>query len=339
MPHFGSFNSNVDSTWTEVNCDKNSFLSEEQCWEEAECQQQVFLILQRLITCSDAVIYILKKSPKVDQLKKSVKRSTCQCSNLGTECGSFSSPLNREVALSYKKSDRISATLNKVSESRKSLQHGMAQHDSDVDNNETQNDSGFNEDSGGLHRRLPTFDSRIDFDKLERNNHELSQCCFYFSSMDSQAAKDLLRKKPTGTFLIRDSSHFQYLYSLSVKTERGATSVRIMYNNGLFQFDCDERIRSKLPMFDSVLGLLDFHVMVTHEGVNKSWQWEENSGKKGMKVTLTKPLKNSVPTLGHLSRVKINQCLDNTFLSHLVDNLPLISNELKVFIKDYPYRI
>lgn len=204
-----------------------------------------------------------------------------------------------------------------------------------VRDNEHQNDSGF-----GSEGFQPTFDTGDDLEKLEKNEKELLQCCFYYSSINSQMSRSLLRNKPTGTFLIRDSSDSRYLYSLSVKTEKGATSVRILYYNGRFQFDSDERVRNRLPQFDSVLALVDFYVKVTWAGDNKSWRWEETAGGKSLAMTLTKPLRNSVPSLAHLARVKINECLDSEYLPELsIDRLLLDSDELKDFIKEYPYRV
>ncbi|KAH9519749.1 Suppressor of cytokine signaling 2, partial [Bulinus truncatus] len=217
------------------------------------------------------------------------------------------------------------------------LQHGMALPENRfVDDDENTNDSGFG--SAGYSVYKPRYDCNNELEKLENNVEELSACCFYFGPVNSQEARDILCKKPVGTFLLRDSSDSKYLYSLSLKTERGATSVRILYNKGLFQFDSDEKIRNKLPCFESVLALVDFHVMITQTGNNKCWRWEENSGKKSMKVSLKNPLKCSVPSLAHLARIKINQCLEDVYMPHLsVDKLSL-SSQLKDYLKSYPYR-
>lgn len=295
--------------------------------------------LQELNICLNNCIEIIKNI-KVDQIKLApTQLALSQCTSLCHLKESLRSVLQQEPK-NHNCLHEPSSVGSSLPEIR-SLQHGMALRGSDNNHNEAQNDSGYGSGRAPVHRyyhRSP-FNSENDLEKLERNDYELSQCCFYFGSIDSQTSKDLLRKTPTGTFLIRDSSHSGYLYTLSVKTERGATSVRILYSKGLFQFDSDERIRNKLPQFDSVLGLVDFHVMVTHDGGNKSWQWEEMSGHRSMKATLTKPLRSSVPSLAHLSRVKINQCLDNSYLSQVVDTLPVVSDSVKEFIKEYPYRI
>ncbi|KAK7002743.1 suppressor of cytokine signaling 2 [Biomphalaria glabrata] len=206
-----------------------------------------------------------------------------------------------------------------------------------VHQEESSNDSGFG--SSGFSVYKPLYDCNTEIEKLHLAVKELNECCFYYGSVSSQEARVILCKKPIGTFLLRDSSDSRYLYSLSLKTERGATSVRIVYSRGLFQFDSDERIRNKLPCFESVLALVDFHVMVSQSGNNKSWRWEENSGKKSMKVNLKEPLKCSVPSLAHLSRIKINQCLEDVYMPQFSVDKLLISMQLKDYLKAYPYRV
>ncbi|GFO41834.1 suppressor of cytokine signaling 2 [Plakobranchus ocellatus] len=204
----------------------------------------------------------------------------------------------------------------------------------------THDDSGFG--SGGSDLSIcfykPLSWCINDLQKLQVTHNELEQSCFFFGDTDSDTARRLLRRASVGTFLVRNSSDSRFLYSLSMMTERGATSVRIVYENGLFQFDCDQRIKDAMPRFESVLALLDFYVLLSQEGGNQVWRWEESSGNKHMKMTLLKPKRSSVPSLAHLTRVKVNQCLENVFFPHLsVDRLH-ISSKLKDFLKAYPYR-
>ncbi|KAK3762147.1 hypothetical protein RRG08_024956 [Elysia crispata] len=210
----------------------------------------------------------------------------------------------------------------------------------DDDEEEPQQDSGFS--SGGLSLTLgyykPLQRCRDDFEKLNVVMEELDQSNFYWGNMDSDTARRLLRRTSVGTFLVRASSDSRFLYSLSVKTERGATSVRILYDSGLFQFDCDLSIRDQLPRFESVLALVDFYVLLSQEGGNRMWRWEEVSGDKHMKMTLLQPMRSAVPSLAHQARVKVNQCLENVFFPHLsVDKLN-IPNKTKEFLRAYPYR-
>ncbi|GFS12398.1 suppressor of cytokine signaling [Elysia marginata] len=177
-----------------------------------------------------------------------------------------------------------------------------------------------------------------DFQKLTVATEELDQCGFFWFDLNSDSARRLLRRTPVGTFLVRTSSDPRFLYSLSVKTERGATSVRILYENGLFQFDCDHSIRDQLPRFESVLSLVDFYVLLSQEGGNRMWRWEEVSGDKHMEMTLLQPMRSSVPSLAHQARVTVNQCLENVFFPHLSIDKLNIPQKTKDFLKAYPYR-
>ena len=210
----------------------------------------------------------------------------------------------------------------------------------DSDDDDQQLDSGFGSGTPpvSLGYYKPLSRCVDDLDKLRVTTEELDVSCFYWGEMDSDTSRRLLRWTPVGTFLVRASSDPRFLYSLSVKTERGATSVRILYDNGLFQFDCDRSIREQLPRFESVLALVDFYVLLSQEGGNKMWRWEEVSGDKHMKMTLLQPMRSSVPSLAHQARVKVNQCLENVFFPHLsVDKLKL-SSKAKEFLRAYPYR-
>lgn len=205
---------------------------------------------------------------------------------------------------------------------------------------DSQDDSGFSSrgPSSSLGYYKPLFRCMDDLQKLKVTMEELDQSCFYWDNMDSDTARRKLRRMSIGTFLIRASSDPCFLYSLSVKTERGATSVRILYDRGLFQFDCDRSIKDQLPRFESVLALVDFYVLLSQEGGNQMWRWEEVSGDKHMKMTLLQPMRSSVPSLAHQARVKVNQCLENVFFPHLSIDQLNVPEKIKEFLRAYPYR-
>lgn len=50
-----------------------------------------------------------------------------------------------------------------------------------------------------------------------------------------QGARCLLKEASVGAFVIRDSGDRNYIFSLSVQTERGPTSVRLHYECGYFR--------------------------------------------------------------------------------------------------------
>jgi hypothetical protein len=167
----------------------------------------------------------------------------------------------------------------------------------------------------------------------------LEQTGWYYENFTSQDAKLLLKNEPVGTFLIRDSSDSNYLYSLSIKTRKGATSIRILYHKGTFQMDCNERCSARIPKFDSVVHLVDFYVRMTLMGRIGSNRLDR-PGRRDIPIMLTKPKLNSVMDLKHLCRLSINRNLPKTQKRTKVwknmDELPL-PGFLKSYLKEYPY--
>ena len=98
-----------------------------------------------------------------------------------------------------------------------------------------------------LYKVLPRVSSETDFERLGRSMQCLQDGCFYYPELDSERARALLEKAPEGTFLVRDSSDVKFLFAITVKTARGATSVRIQYYRGFFQLDCEDQMKRKLP--------------------------------------------------------------------------------------------
>ncbi|XP_048762983.2 suppressor of cytokine signaling 2-like [Ostrea edulis] len=170
--------------------------------------------------------------------------------------------------------------------------------------------------------------------------NSLAQTGWYYEHFTRMDAVRLLQKEPEGTFLIRDSSDSRYLYSLSVKTGRDATSARILYHKGKFQMDCNENIRAKMPTFDSAVGLVDFYARMTQMGKSNAGRWLENSGKSDLPIVLQKPKLNCVSGLRHLCRLSINRNLPKTLsktkVLNSMDKLP-IPRPLKSYLKEYPY--
>ncbi|KAL0191445.1 hypothetical protein M9458_014143, partial [Cirrhinus mrigala] len=67
-------------------------------------------------------------------------------------------------------------------------------------------------------------------------------------------AHSVLQGASEGTFLIRDSSHPLYMLTLSVKTGRGPTNVRIEYSLGRFRLDSSSPARSRLHLVQHYVG-------------------------------------------------------------------------------------
>ncbi|XP_033751161.1 suppressor of cytokine signaling 2-like [Pecten maximus] len=184
-----------------------------------------------------------------------------------------------------------------------------------------------------------------DFRVQEENLNNICGCGWYYANTTSEMAKDMLRKSDVGTFLLRDSVDPKFLYSLSIKTPRGATSIRITYTKGKFQLDCLEKLKNCLPKFDSTVALVDHYVRTSkgdsrRRNVNR---FLESSGKKDMPVLLTNPRVNSVSSLQHLCRQTINRSLPNSveqdysYHNNQIDKIVMLPNGLRKFLKSYPY--
>jgi len=167
----------------------------------------------------------------------------------------------------------------------------------------------------------------------------LQRTCWYYPDTSSQLAKKLLHRCPEGTFIVRDSSDPKYLYSISVKTSRGATSVRVLYSKGYYQLDCEEKLKHQMPKFDCVVKLIDHYVRASRRG-NNSCRWLESTGRKDLQVLLREPKRNNVSDLKHLCRLTLNNSLPDTNqitkTKDYIEKLPLPTS-LMDYVKDYPY--
>jgi len=102
---------------------------------------------------------------------------------------------------------------------------------------------------------------------LKKTFQRVEQCPWYWGNISGPEAHHKLRKKPIGTFLLRDSSDARYIFSLSFVTKRGPTSIRILYKHSRFFLDSEkEEMRNSVqqlprsnshPALDScVLGMI-----------------------------------------------------------------------------------
>ncbi|XP_071492331.1 suppressor of cytokine signaling 2-like [Diadema antillarum] len=198
--------------------------------------------------------------------------------------------------------------------------------------------------------QLPPARPRNTQDDLERlinTFSALQMSGWYHGAMTYREAKNKLRNCDNGTFLVRDSSDERYLFTLSVKTPRGTTSVRIEYEDGQFTLDSEESLRRSVPSFDCVIKLLQYYMRVSKEkssldsngnGTIKSKTrsgqlvWLEPSGRKDTEAKIVKPLPATVPSLQHLCRCAINKAVEPRFVNDLG-----IPRPLKKYLRDYPY--
>ncbi|XP_065338264.1 suppressor of cytokine signaling 3-like isoform X1 [Cloeon dipterum] len=172
---------------------------------------------------------------------------------------------------------------------------------------------------------------------------------WYYKAFSGEESLIALKNCPPGTFLVRDSSDPEHLFSLSVQTTRGPTSVRLRYLDGEFRLDAQHHLAHHVPRFDCVLKLVEHYVQEGKETQRRlanrkyvnvlptpepgSQVWVDDSGRMHSPILLTQPLRCRVSTLQHLARLAINQRLQSRDLPAL--KLPKTTED---YLREYPYR-
>jgi len=108
---------------------------------------------------------------------------------------------------------------------------------------------------------------------------------WYWGSIGGEQAMDVVSEKGMGAFLIRDSTHQKFLFTLTVYTANGPTNVRIVYRQGLFGLDCDNMSQVGIK-FDCVVKMISHYV-------NNSKKYKRISDKREKLKKLENEDKNS----------------------------------------------
>ncbi|XP_050979328.1 cytokine inducible SH2-containing protein b isoform X1 [Labeo rohita] len=156
---------------------------------------------------------------------------------------------------------------------------------------------------------------------------------WYWGGMTASEARDALIGASEGTFLVRDSSHPLYLFTLSVQTWRGPTNVRIEYDSGRFRLDSTFPARSCLLSFSALPSLVQ-HYTSTSQVEERIEEHHTVSKDNGVLLKLRKPLHRprAFPTLQHLTRLTINRHTDRH------TQLPL-PRPLLLYLQEYPFQV
>lgn len=159
----------------------------------------------------------------------------------------------------------------------------------------------------------------------------------YYEGISYSKIHELLRDTKVGTFLVRDSMDPRFIFSLSVQTERGPTSVRLCYANGLFRFDAQPHLQSVMPQFSCVVKLVQHYVMQSRQRRNDALVWVDPKGKWYSSIVLHEPLRKqkSPCSLKHLMRLAVNKRLHPSSMKKIVKlQLP---DSLQRYLDEYPY--
>merc|ERR1719367_1065610 len=184
----------------------------------------------------------------------------------------------------------------------------------------------------------------------------LKKCGWYYGKMRADESTALLADTEPGTFLVRDSSDPKYWFSLSMQRgnakgndissleNSGPTSIRIHFVNGKFQLDAEDRIRSLMPEFDTIIDLVQFYVSTSlyelkqvqkatvsnEDGDRQSFQnaksktlWVDSSGKMYQTIFLAYPLykKDTPQSLSQICRLSINKSIVSKITNNFSDNI------------------
>ncbi|KAM4712324.1 suppressor of cytokine signaling 2 isoform 1-T2 [Anableps anableps] len=158
---------------------------------------------------------------------------------------------------------------------------------------------------------------------------ELRKTGWYWGSLTANEAKEILQDSSEGTFLLRDSSQRDYLFTISAMTSAGPTNLRIEFRRGKFKLDSVVLVKPKLKQFDSVVHLVEHYVQLSRTSSKAS----AAAGPNGtVQLLLTKPVYTATPSLQHLCRIAINRT------ARQVQDLP-IPKRLKDYLTDYAYNV
>ncbi|KAG7244577.1 hypothetical protein INR49_029596 [Caranx melampygus] len=185
----------------------------------------------------------------------------------------------------------------------------------------------------------PSCDPVEDVRCLTTTFHYLQTSGWYWGSISASEAREALLTKPVGTFLIRDSSHPQYMLALSVKTSCGPTSVRIVYSHSRFWLESISPCLFDLRSFPDVLSLIQYYKSAGEKPRDETCKTIPNSAlptiiDSGVPLKLRHPLHTpkALPSLQHLVRLTINRH------ANCSDQLPLPKPLLR-YLQDYPFHI
>lgn len=157
---------------------------------------------------------------------------------------------------------------------------------------------------------------------------------WYWGSLTANEAKEILQDASEGTFLVRDSSQRDYLFTISAMTSAGPTNLRIEYKHGKFKLDSVVLVKPKLKQFDSVVHLVEHYVQLSRTGDKAASNPQPSAAAPNgtVQLLLTKPVYTATPSLQHLCRIAINR------RTRRVRDLPL-PNRLKDYLTDYTYNV
>ncbi|XP_029351116.1 suppressor of cytokine signaling 2 [Echeneis naucrates] len=176
--------------------------------------------------------------------------------------------------------------------------------------------------------------SDSDENRIASAMKDLKNTGWYWGGLTATEAREILQDASEGTFLVRDSSQRNYLFTISAMTSAGPTNLRIEYKHGKFKLDSVVLVKPKLKQFDSVVHLVEHYVMLSRTGDKALSNAQPSAALPNgtVQLLLTKPVYTATPSLQHLCRIAINR------RAKQIQDLPL-PNRLKNYLTDYVYNV
>ncbi|TNM88757.1 cytokine-inducible SH2-containing protein-like [Takifugu flavidus] len=187
----------------------------------------------------------------------------------------------------------------------------------------------------------PLWDPTKDLRAIASNFCYLENSGWYWGAITAAQAHAALQEASEGAFLVRDSSHPLYMLTLSVRTARGPTSIRIQYSSAQFLLDSSSPARPNLSSFPNVPSLVQYYMGpknkadeggLEKEGPSKSCAEPIQSTSVVLKLKRAVYKPHSLPSLQHLTRLVINRHSD------CPEQLPLPKPLLR-YVQDYPFKV
>ncbi|MEQ2256308.1 hypothetical protein ILYODFUR_022987 [Ilyodon furcidens] len=188
----------------------------------------------------------------------------------------------------------------------------------------------------------PKWDPTKDLRAIANNFCHLENSGWYWGAITAAQAHAALQEAAEGAFLVRDSSHPLYMLTLSVRTVRGPTSIRIQYSGAQFLLDSSSGARASLSSFPNVPSLVQHYMGAERKTEEKKVEEQAAPAKPSelsaqetsvvlkLRRAVYKP--ESLPSLQHLTRLVINRNTD------CAEQLPLPKPLLR-YLQDYPFKV
>lgn len=134
----------------------------------------------------------------------------------------------------------------------------------------------------------------------EKVKEKLSKASYYHGRLSTLNARVLLKNEPVGTFLVRDSESPNHVFSISSRTSRGTTSVRVSYDVKQQTFELDVggftnsgKPVTQSPRFSCITAIVDYLIRVSTGASGEPCLCVESNGRSDTPFLLLRPLPSS----------------------------------------------